>query len=356
MASIAHTLPAVITVRDGAGVGFARPGLQQTAFISGRYLSRDWHGYNVREYDLEPTMWQSGTTALEEWSAFWHQIDGAGGEGYLVEPVSEIHRSLLCGGLGDGTKTTFPVPALAPTSVTVFVNGVPQESSAYTVHSVANEASDALASCADDATYTVDNGTHADVTGVSLDGLSCIKITPAGGAAPELRGTSRITGITASTEYTSLGWVLCTNASAQNYRARILWYTSGASYISASAGSDVAIDSADGWTAVSVTATAPATAAEASVRVQRNDTSGTVPYYVDCLALNSGDYDRWHLPSVAPGLIEFATAPAAGARITATATCRRVTRCRFEPGSRWTLTSPGHAVGRSIRAVEVVEF
>jgi hypothetical protein len=107
---------------------------------------------------------------------------------------------------------------------------------------------------------------------------------------------------------------------------------------------------------VSVTATAPASTAYAATFIERNDTVGTDPFYVDCFALCPGDYDRWHLPSQAPGLIEFATAPASGARITATATGQRIARCRFEPGSRWSMRSPGHASSRSIRAIEVVEF
>ena len=94
---------------------------------------------------------------------------------------------------------------------------------------------------------------------------------------------------------------------------------------------------------------------KARVFAERNDTSGTTKFFVDCFALNPGDYTRWHLPSVSPGLVEYDSAPAAGTRITATATGKRVTRCRFEPGTRFSMSSRNNASVRSIRATEVVE-
>ena len=353
MADIAHTMPAVITALDGSTFGFERPGLQITPFDAGPHRSRDWLGYNLRAYDINPSLWQSGTTALQEWSAFWHHIEGGGGVGYIAESVSETHRDLVCGGIADGTQTTFPIPVVTPTSVTVFVGGVPQESSAYTVHSAANLASDNIAQCSNDSYSVADVGSRAVSTGASLDGLASEKVTPAGGANPSLH-TTYITGVSVGDVYTAVTGVLATT-SGENYRAIIAWLTGAYAYIDAPAGSDVSVVAGD-WTPLYVTATAPATAAVAIIYAQCHEADpGTDPFYVDCFALCPGDYDRWHLPSQAPGLVEFATAPAAGARITATATGTRVSRCRFEPGSSWRVSSAGHAASRSIRAVEVVE-
>ena len=353
MADIAHTVPAIITARDGSTFGFERPGLQITQFDSGPMRSRDWLGYNLRTYDLDPSLWQSSTTALEEWSAFWHHIGGGSEVGYIVEPTSETHRDLICGGLGDGSQTTFPIPVMAPASVTVFVDGAPQESSAYTVHPVSNLLDDAAAIGADADEYTTSNGTDSAVTGVSFDGLSCIKVVPDGGAVP-ITYTSDFGTVTVGESYTAVSACLATAASAQNYRATISWYTAANAYLSIAAGSNVSV-SAGAWMAISGTLTSPATAARARVGCQRNDATGTDSYYADCFAVCPGDYTRWHLPSQAPGLVEFAAAPAAGARITATATGKRVSRCRFEPGSSWRVSSAGHAASRSIRAVEVIE-
>ena len=359
MADIAHTIPAIVTVLDGSSFGFARPGMQQTAFISGRYLSRDWHGYDVREYDLNPSIWQSGTTALEQWSAFWHHINGGADEGYIVEPLSETHRELICGGLGDGTKTTFPIPVKTPTSVTVFVNGVPQASTAYTVHSKANlHITDAGAYPSSTDDYGVEGSGNAIAisTGVSATGLSSAKITAAGTAAAlclAKDASGHKPPVTAGETYTIVCPVMATAASNQ-YKLRIRYYTSAPAYVGADTSG--ALDAAVGeWTVLSYTGEADATSTYATTNVYQNVSEADV-FYVGGFALNPGDYDRWHLPSQSPGLVEFATAPAAGARITATATGQRIARCRFEPGSRWSMHSPGHASSRSIRAIEVVEF
>jgi hypothetical protein len=136
---------------------------------------------------------------------------------------------------------------------------------------------------------------------------------------------------------------------------KLFWYESDDSFISSSTSSDSSI-AAGTWTVLSITDAAPADTAKARVVIRRNDADRIYPFFVDCFALNLGDYTRWHLPSQSPGLIEFNSAPASGARITATATGQRVTRCRFEPGTRWSMRSSGHATVRSIRATEWVEF
>jgi hypothetical protein len=348
-------MPAVITALDGSTFGFERPGLQITPFDAGPHRSRDWLGYNLRSYNINPSVWQSSTTALEEWSAFWHHIDGGGGVGYIMEPVSEAHRNLVCGGIADGSQTTFPIPVKTPTSVTVFVDGVPQESSAYTVHSAANLlGDDDLASCVDSADWSTSNGSDATAAGVSLDGISSNKVIPSGAGVPRMYHLAiKISGFSAGETYTGIVSVLPTAATSDNYRAELVWFTTGDAYISSSTSTYTATPPG-AWTTYSITATAPATTAKAVMAVQREDT-GTEPFYGDCFALCPGDYTRWHLPSQAPGLVEFASAPAAGARITATATGQRVTRCRFEPGSSWSLSSAGHASSRSIRAIEDVE-
>lgn len=357
MADIAHCVPAIVTVQEGSEFGFTRPGMQQTAFISGRYLSRDWHGYDVREYSLDFTRLVSSTTALEQWSAFWHHIDGGNSEGYLVEPISATHRELICGGLGDGSKTTFPIPVKTPTSVTVFVDGVPQASTAYTVHSVANGLSaDEFAAPNDADDFTFANGTDSVVAGLSVTGLSCLKIVPTGTGTDTNGRPTPTSGLSASPGdvMTAVVAVLETMSSARSFEPTIRWYDSGGSSLSADSAT-ASSASAGVWTIYSHSATAPASTARAAPEIRETNDDAD-PWYVGAFAICPGDYDRWHLPSQAPGLVEFATAPASGARVTATATGQRIARCRFEPGSRWSMTSPGDAVLRSVRAIEVVEF
>jgi hypothetical protein len=356
MADVAHTMPAAVLAKEGTTVGFARPGLQVTPFVSGRILTRDWHGYNIREYGIDPILFDASDTTLEEWETFWHQIDGGAEAGHVVEAISGTHRKLLCGGLGDGSKTTFPIPVVAPTSVTVFVNGVPQESSAYTLHTAANMLDDNYANPTDAGDYSDTNGSDEIVTGVSVSGLRCLKFTPDGVGSTEAIANNTGVSVSVGESYTALAACLETASSARNFRVGIRWYDSGPSYLSTSWGTNTASPTGT-WTMYSSGANAAvASAAYARPVVQCYATGTTDICYHDCFAICPGDYTRWHLPSQAPGLIEFASAPAAGARITATATGQRATRCRFSPGTSWSLSSPGHAAVRSINATEWVEF
>ena len=357
MADIAHTVPASVAFLDGSEFGFTRPGIQVTPFISGRYLTRDWHGFNVATYDLMPALFDSSADTLEEWEAFWRQIGGGALAGYVVDPGSatHTHRDLLCGGIADGTKTTFPIPVVSPTPVWVFVDGVKQ-SSGYGASVASNLLTDAQAECSDSSIYGDSNTTSVGEGGMSAAGLSCIKTTHDGGANPTISTSSITTGLSASKKYTAAASILATNSSAQNYRVNVWWYESDDTYISNTLGSDVSVQASDGWTVVSDEHTSPALSAKARVAIQRNDTDGTDAFYLDCVTLNRGDYNRWHLPSVSPGLIEFDSAPSSGARITVNAEGQRVTRCRFEPGTRWSMSAAGHASVRSIRATEWVEF
>ena len=337
---------------DGSEFGLTRPGLQVTPFASGRFLTRDWSGRNRVEYDLTPALFNATDDTLAEWNAYWHHIDGGALAGYIVDPISDTHRDLLCGGIADGTQTTFPIPVIAPASVTALVDGAPYHSSSYTIHAAANWLPDGHASGVHSAGWVITNGSGVARVAVSCDGLNCLQVTPDGGGVPQVKPDTNVSGISVGDSYTSI--VACLPRVTDSYQAVLHWYTSGDVYIDSELGGYTSLPSGV-WTTLTVTGTAPATTAKALPGIYREDL-GTEFFFVDCLALIPGDYTRWHLPSVSPGLVEFDAAPASGARVTATATGKRVTRCRFEPGTRWSMRSPGHASVRSVRAVEWPEF
>jgi hypothetical protein len=354
MADIAHTVPASVLYLDGSNFGLTRPGLQVTPFISGRFLSRDWHGHNVAEYDLQPALFNSSDDTLEEWEAFWHQIDGGGAAGYIVDPVSAVHRDLLCGGIADGSQTTFPVPVIDPASLTVFVDGVPD--TAYTLGSAANVLSETTATCEDNTLYTPRNADAlADAAGVSMDGIAgSIKVT-ADAANGSAHVTAYTSGLDVGDTHTTVAVVLNADTTSHSMRVLTNWYTSVPAYVDATVGDAVDVGPGE-WVALSVSGDVPATTDRARSEARMIDSDSTDVFYLGGMSFGPGDYTRWHLPSVAPGLIEFAAAPSSGARVTATATGKRVTRCRFEPGTRWSMTAAGHSMVRSIRATEWVEF
>jgi hypothetical protein len=356
MADVAHTIPANVKLKDGSRFGFVRPGLQVTPFASGQFLTRDWYGYNVRQYEIDTTLFDSSGTVLEEWETFWHHIDGGATAGFVMEPISQTHRDLLCGVLGDASKTSFPVPAYNPSSVTILTDGVPEESSAYTLHTAANLMSSDTYALAHAGSVSVSNGTDATVYGLSIVGTYCAKVTPdtVGACLAFPPGAANGASVSVGDVYTAIIPVFEPKSSPRSFTPSIRWYSDVPTYLSSTSGSAVAATFGE-WTIYSVEGTAPASSAYALPAIQEPGAT-TDPWYIGAWGVAPGDYDRWHLPAQCPGVVEFSSAPSDGARITATATGKRITRCRFEPGTSWSLTSPGHAAARSITATEWIEF
>ena len=351
MADIAHTVPGDISFLDESTIGMTRPGLQVTQFATGPFSSRDWFGHNVREYDMRVASLDS--TAQQNWRRFLHQVNGGGDVVWIVEPVSETHYDLICGPIADGTRTTFWIPAYNPSSVTVFVDGAPQ-SSGYNVRTAANLILDVAAECDDEANFVAQHCTDVGVGGVALDGEGSMSVTPSGAGNPIARPLTSADAAAAA-EYTSMVAILETKASPRDFRAEIDWRDSGLSQISLSTASYSAAVTGE-WTIFTLTATAPGSTVYAVPRLRCNSTATDVFYY-DCFAICPGDYDRWHLPSQSPGLIEFSSAPASGSRITATATGQRIARCRMDSNKlAWRVMSSGTAYPANISAIEAPEF
>jgi len=327
VARVDHHLPTAIKMPHGALVTPDRPGV----VVSERGLpvrgATDWGAPVLRSYQFEPILLKyPAEAAVEEWDAFLRRTSNGSLPFWLKEPLSDTHPRLHCGPLGDGSRTSFPLPCQSASNVVVFLDTIPQPTSGYTLHSAANLLTDAEAECGD---WTLWGSILVAFANPSfgLSGLSCLKVIPVGGGNPIAYLNRRVTGFSPGDEATGIFAVLNTGAS-RNYRAEIRWYTAGDGFISMSMGSWTTIATTDGWVVISVTDTAPATAAKARVSVQANSTA-TDPFYADCAGLARGDYDRWHLPSMAPGLIEFGTAPASRERVSAYAEGYRVTRVRI---------------------------
>jgi len=351
MPEIAHALPASILVLEGSGFGIEYP-IDPSPITTGPQVARTWGDFGRRTYDLRPQSFNAAT--LAEFETFLHHV--AGGFCFIPEPRSDTHYNAPCGALADGTCTTFPVPVIDPSSVTVYADGVAVNPADYTLHQAANLVAEASAECSSTAAMNPTNATRAIAAGVAYEGTSSAQVTPNGGSLPAVKPTDLSEGIVASDIITVVGFMLATAASAQNYRAQLQWFTSGSSWNGTTNQSNVSIE-AGAWRVLSVTGTAPANTAQATIQIQRNNSSGTDDFYVDALAVCPGDYDRWHLPSQSPGLIEFDTAPAAGVRVSATATGKYLARCRLDPKSmQWAYNDDDRAQVRVVRAFECLEF
>jgi hypothetical protein len=325
-------------------------------------LTRDWSGYNIAEYDLQPALFNASDDTLEQWEAFWHQINGGAAAGYIVDPISATHRDLICGPITDGTMTTYPLPLVYPAVSTSksFKDGAPTVPGTASMDRESNQLTDIQAACDGGVTTGLATYNAVSISAVSytaLDGLYCVEVDPSG-AAPNLGVTLTASStymptVTVGNDYTVQASFLSTNA-AHDYRVTLDWYDSTPSHLSYTAGSDET-GAAGTWVHCRTTGTAPSSAAYVRIIAIRPTSSDAI-FCVDCLGVSRGDYETWHLPSQSPGLIEYNSAPSAGQRVTATATGKRVTRCRFEPGTRWSMTAAGHSMVRSIRATEWVEF
>lgn len=353
MADIAYCLPAGIRFSQDARIGFTRPGVDRNSGF-GPAQSRGWGNRSMRTYSLPLNQFNKSGDLLEEFLTFWDQIGGGGRVGYIMEPVSAVHYDLSCGPLGDGVRTTFPIPVQDPSDVLIFKDGVIQ-TSGYTVHARANVINDDdIAACNVTSTTTVRaSQATGSVVDHSKEGLHSVYALVADSGIPYVWNAHNTAPVTAANDYTGVA-AFCSEV-ASSIRVELYAYNNTTStdyddgtYVTTVAGN---------WHVSSHTFTMPEYTDNLVVRVAEVISQNDVNYYVDCLAVCPGDYDRWHLPSQAPGLVEFDTAPASGVRITANATGQRITRVRFSSNPTFNLTGAGHAQfsGR-LEAQEVWEF
>jgi len=161
-------------------------------------------------------------------------------------------------------------------------------------------------------------------------------------------------------EYTARASIMCTGSTLRSWRMEIWWYKdSGGTHVSTSSGTLTECP-AGTWTDITVTATAPSATPDtdrALVAIYRQQDTDTNSVFMDCVALCPGDYDRWHLPSQSPGLIEFSSAPSSGARITANVTGARVARVVIDPNRlSWQMRNSDKAYPSGLIATEAPEF
>jgi hypothetical protein len=340
-------------------MGFDRPGVQIYNYDSGPVVSRDFSNYNLRTYSINPNLFNASGTLMTDWRTFWHHIDNGAKVGYILEPISTYHPELVCGGLTDGTKTCFPIPAKGVSGVIVYVNGVPQDSSTYTLHTKSNLFDDDSQADPDDENeWTEFNGTNYNMDYFAAVRQSSVKNVPAGNTLAQRRQwktNSENAVVTAGETYTAMVAMFEASGTPRDSSAGFSWYQDASTANGNDSGSFTPVTGI--WNVWSYTDVAPALTTLANVRVSMSDPgSQTVPWYFDAVALNPGDYDRWHLPSQAPALIEFNSAPATGQRVTVTCTGYRLARCRFDLGNSWTYGGPGHIYAGNLRAQEILEY
>ena len=358
--SVENCLPSSVLPLLGSSYGIMRPGQTVTRGDAGPIISRDWFEYNIRKYSLKMSAITIASD-IEEYETFWHHVRSGGSPFWLKEVASGTHRWLLCGPLADGTQTTFPLPVVGASSVTVFDDEVVQ-AAGYNVHTASNVMTDNMASFETSTTGWEAWGTCAitRVTGLSADGLACVEVDPSstvGNVGMQTASAYRV-AISASTPYK----VVASIRGAGDFKIGTLFYNAGGTCLPTGVAGDdrtwtgAQACTANGWTQITAADTSEATAATLEITINRTTVSAN-DYYVDCVGVIPGDLARWHLPSVCPGVIRFDSAPAVNSRIAATATGYRLTRVRAETREpTWSYNLPYHVTPSDLTLVEDIEI
>jgi len=339
---IHHAIPADLLPLEGSQIGAVAPGVDVSPMKTGPTTSRRWQDLILRTYSWTMSLFCSSTDYLEQWERFLYLVGINANPIWVIEPISGRHNGVQCGGLADGTQTTFPLPAQSAASTSVFVDDVLQDSSGYTVHSAANVLDD-------DPSLGTTACTQSSSDDVFAHGADSAKVTPNAASTCSVFFVPVLTPVTGD-EYTlSVAFI-----GAHTVKVSIEWQDSGFAPISTDTSTGTT-GSESAWQQEALTATAPSAVVRAQVSVIIDSPADTDPMYLDCFSLGPGDLTDWFLPSQSPAVIEFVSAPAANARVTAHVTGYRMARCRLsKPTSSWSISSQGHAAPQRWTATEEV--
>jgi hypothetical protein len=362
--AIERCLPIDIKTAEGMGAAAVRA-LSVSEGDFGIVQGVSWESRNRMAYELPLAFFRSDGDKLEQFEAFLDNGENGALPFWVREVVSRTHRHLPCGPLGDGSRTSFPLSCYNPSAVGVTVyepdgdgDGVYYGQGGLTVHASANLLTDDQSSFVDGTTGSQAEGTCSISRTLRLaaDGLACVWVTPTGAQADVgvEQTAATLASVDGSQEYTAGAWFK--GAGSFYVTARQYDGTKNPVGTPTNFSSSAITGSTSAWVGGSVTFTTDASAEYVVVQAMRSTNSANT-FGVDCLWLAPGDLDRWYLPSMAPGVIEMASAPNDGARLRATATGQRLARVMMlgDKGRGWKMFSPGRTHPDRMSLREVLE-
>jgi hypothetical protein len=292
---------------------------------------------------------------LERFAAMLEHLQMRGAQVWLRETVSRRHSLLVSPEICDGSRTTWALPVAAPSGVSISVAGGLQ-TSGYTLHSAANLIADDDTAAAVEAVGDVTAyGAQTSISrsqDVSAFGSACHKVSYGSSAANEglllLKTADAIPKTLAEGEDYCFQWsVLGTGT----FVLTIQFANSGGD-VGSVVSSDPTTGSLYGWTAVTKATAVPATADRCTLVLYRQENTAA-SWYAQCLSVSPGDYPHWHPPECCPAVVEFASAPAADARMTGRATGKWLGVCRMDSSSiMWREVKPGTVLPFAFAATE----
>lgn len=327
MSRIEQSLPPDIKLADGTKF---RP-LRATSSVegyAGGIHTNVFEERNRQAITARIVPFGKNTTKAQQLERFLDHIDVDAQPFWMMNPFLELNQKIPCGPLADGSRTTFPISGFAPDAddTLPLVNGT-QQFSGYRLHQASNILSDNQAALMDGDTTGLSNVGSCTIevsSMLSAYGLHSVKVVPTGSVA------------TVGVQITTA--TLPVAAQGDIHTAVAAVYGSGdfvvrVQYVDSSYNNLLFTDlpavtgSGDSWDflTVPISAAAPALTAYIRYLVYRATTSDE-PFHVDCMGLVPGDLDRWYLPSMAPGAIQFDAAVTLNARVTASSLCYRMAR------------------------------
>ena len=349
MVEINHAFPTDFYVDGDLQVGNTLP-IDVTGTTSGNEQGTVRWSRAKRSMGL-PLYLDGGQTALEpRWDRWLQQVRDDGTRFVWRDVTSRTRHNILCG-IGDGSRTVFPVPFYGASGVTMFVAGAPQTiTTDYYEIGSGNQLSE------DEATFDGGVGSVTEVGTCVLSQSSVLAragyysclVTPTGSQA---NVGIRTAGGFAAAEGQNFTALACVRGTGTFY-TKINYIDSGGSVIGSGTTGSSAAGSAGAWTWYTVNGTAPATTAAIKQLVVRS-TNSALKFWVDCCGVFRGDEPVWHRPSCAPLLIVFNSAPAAGAEITCNATGYELVQLELRSsGVDHIYTTEGHLQIPTFDAIE----
>lgn len=346
--SVEHVLPS--TINDGLSEEPQKSDAIVTRFELGGRMARHWNDNVQKSYTAKIMPIEFGERDIDELKAFNQHILVTVYPFWVIEPWAETHRDVPCGPPADGAQTTFPLPIRDYSSILgVFKDKVFAVETSYTIHTSANILSDNNANVTQSIGDWVKVGASTAIarfTGDSLDGRACIKVAQA--AAANNGAQCVDVPISNSTYYTISAYV----KGSGSFTLKCVENDGSLTEHSSSPLTGVA----GTWQQVTIAEfQTTGTTTACTISVTRAAATAAV-WFVACVAISPGDNTRWWLPSVAPGLIEFDTAPTAATEVTVAGIGNRMTYVAMDKGGiSWSREQTGHVIPASMSFMEVRE-
>lgn len=361
--SVEHTYPDDdVRSQTPIEVAISRSDVSSWRTPFGLYGAREWAEDVVHTLKVSLPSFGSASAASAMNALAWFERHAAG-PGYpfwLPERISRHHAGVDCGpDLTDGTQTVFIVPvAQGGTVNAVFVDGVYQEESAYTVYNTANRAT--TNALANGEGYTTGRVLVGECTEVSEElnivrmGHSSLKHVIVSMSAQS--GSYDVYQPVEERVVYSCGASFYLTGGDAEVKL-ILQFYSGAGVLKGTTTVTETIASGEWVDLYSAGNTSPADAYSARLSVLKSTVSDN-PFYVGGIFFVEGHCStrpKPFLPSYAPMVVVFDSAPASGKRVSADVTGERMWRVmRDDDYLKVAIVDDGSVIPAGFKATEVL--